>query len=241
MNFDSSSLPSYDELPVAPQGGRSAWGIFGPDDQMGLFNLLTPDNAAAAAKLIRGGASSRSMPPSTRSRPSPPPGHPPARGAPCRHRSGSTTSTTISIRRVEPVGFPRARRLLPDAFYNGATEEDVRAGRRNTIEHWARKGIWRAEVVDMVRTGAEAAGRTTRHETAFSVADLEAGGPGLASRYARVTCCWCTPASPAGTSNSRGRGLGLADIGTPGLASAKKCVVTCGTPTSPPWSPTPMR
>ena len=44
----------------------------------------------------------------------------------------------------------------PDAFYNGATEDDVATGRRNTIEHWARHGMaGRAVVLDMVRTLAD--------------------------------------------------------------------------------------
>jgi hypothetical protein len=30
---DEASLPSYDELPVASEGGRSRWGVFGPDDK----------------------------------------------------------------------------------------------------------------------------------------------------------------------------------------------------------------
>ncbi len=63
----------------------------------------------------------------------------------------------------------------PDAFYNGASEEDVATGRRNTIDHWARHGIaGRGVVLDMVRTMAEA-GRPYEPgtSTAFSVEDLE--------------------------------------------------------------------
>ena len=48
-------LPSYRDLPVAPDGGRSAWGLFGPDDNVGLLNLQTPARIAAAALLIRTG------------------------------------------------------------------------------------------------------------------------------------------------------------------------------------------
>jgi hypothetical protein len=29
----------------------------------------------------------------------------------------------------------------PGQFYNGATEEDIQTGSRNTIEHWSRHGI----------------------------------------------------------------------------------------------------
>ena len=51
------ALPSYDELPVnadAPAG--SSWGLWGDDDRFGCLNLLTPERAAAAAKLVTKGA-----------------------------------------------------------------------------------------------------------------------------------------------------------------------------------------
>ncbi len=50
-------LPSYDKLPVkkgAPP--RSAWGLWGDDDELGCLNLLTPERVAAAAGLVRKGA-----------------------------------------------------------------------------------------------------------------------------------------------------------------------------------------
>jgi hypothetical protein len=44
------------------------------------------------------------------------------------------------------VGFRRG------AFYNGARPEDIEAGRRNTIDHWARRGIaGRAVLLGVVR------------------------------------------------------------------------------------------
>lgn len=49
-------LPAYRELGAercAPY--RSAWGVFGEDDQVGTLNLLTPDIVRAAASLIRRG------------------------------------------------------------------------------------------------------------------------------------------------------------------------------------------
>ncbi|MEX0683770.1 MAG: cyclase family protein [Dehalococcoidia bacterium] len=51
-----SELPSYDQLPVtsgAPP--RSAWGLWGDDDELGCLNLLTPERVADAAKLARKG------------------------------------------------------------------------------------------------------------------------------------------------------------------------------------------
>jgi hypothetical protein len=49
-------IPSYDELPLLPEGVRSGWGLFGPDDNVGLFNLITPERIVAAASLVRRGA-----------------------------------------------------------------------------------------------------------------------------------------------------------------------------------------
>jgi kynurenine formamidase len=63
----------------------------------------------------------------------------------------------------------------PGAFYNGATDDDVLTGRRNTIDYWARRGIVaRAVVLDLARA-LPAAGRTYRPDlgTAFSPDDLE--------------------------------------------------------------------
>ena len=57
MAIDLNNLPSYDRLPVkegAPK--RSAWGLFGDEDQLGCLNLITPEKTAEAAKLVRKGA-----------------------------------------------------------------------------------------------------------------------------------------------------------------------------------------
>ena len=189
MNFDSSSLPSYDELPVAPQGGRSAWGIFGPDDQMGLINLLTPERAAAAARLVRKGAvfslnaAVDAFEPAIAGN----------RSAP-RHAVTHVPGSFV-FDDVYDNFFPQASSqwdslghvgYCPDAFYNGATEEDVRTGRRNTIDHWARKGIvGRAVLLDLQRTAADD-GRTVDlgTSTAFTVADLEAARSRAGFEYA---------------------------------------------------------
>src|SRR3984885_7413222 len=51
-----SGLPHYDDPPQAANGGRSGWGLFGPDDSVGLLNLQTADSVMAAARLVRKGA-----------------------------------------------------------------------------------------------------------------------------------------------------------------------------------------
>src|SRR5262249_60567666 len=50
-----TELPDYADLPPAPHGGRSGWGLFGAGDNLGLVNLMTPERIAAAARLVRRG------------------------------------------------------------------------------------------------------------------------------------------------------------------------------------------
>lgn len=181
-----SDLPGYDELPAAPEGGRSGWGVFGPDDNVGLLNLQTPERLVEAARLIRKGAIfpldapiDAYSPPIAASR-----------GIP-RHRILHEPGA-IGFDDVYDNFYPQGSSqwdslghvgYAPGVFYNGATEDDVASGRRNTIEHWARRGLaGRAVVLDMVRTMADA-GRPYDPGTsaAFSVEDLE-----LARRRAGV-------------------------------------------------------
>ncbi|HET6793462.1 MAG TPA: cyclase family protein, partial [Acidimicrobiales bacterium] len=171
-------LPPYDKLPEAPEGGRSAWGVFGADDSVGTFNLQTPERIAAAARLVKRGAVFPLDAPIDAFNPPLAMG----RGAPRHtvvHRAG-----TFAYDDLYDNFFPQASSqwdslghvgYAADAFYNGATEADIDAGRRNTIDHWARRGIaGRAVLLDMVRTLADD-GRAydPGSSTAFSVADLE--------------------------------------------------------------------
>jgi hypothetical protein len=173
-----AELPSYDELPAAPRGGRSAWGVFGADDNVGLFNLQTPERVVEAARLIRRGVVFPLDAPVDTF-------NPPvaaSRGVP-RHRVLHTPGT-VGFDDVLDNFFPQGSSqwdalghvgYAPNMFYNGATEEDVANGRRNTIDHWARRGIaGRAVLLDMPATLADA-GRPydPGTNTAFSVGDLE--------------------------------------------------------------------
>jgi kynurenine formamidase len=173
-----AELPSYDELPPAPEGGRSAWGVFGAEDNVGLFNLQTPERVLGAAQLIRRGAVFPLDAPVDTF-------YPPiaaSRGVP-RHRVLHVPGT-FGFDDVLDNFFPQGSSqwdslghvgYAPDMFYNGATEDDVASGRRNTIDHWARRGIaGRAVLLDMVATLADD-GRPydPGTNTAFSVDDLE--------------------------------------------------------------------
>jgi kynurenine formamidase len=176
--FDADHLPRYDELPATDGGARSAWGLFGPDDSVGLMNLLAPARVAAAASEVRTGevfALNAPLdavdPPLFR------------RGSP-RHTvfaSSSGAGHDDIIDNFYPqassqwdslghVGFDQ------DVYYNGASGEDVRDRGRNTIDHWARRGIVaRAVLLDVAGVLADA-GETVDPgaSRAITVAELEA-------------------------------------------------------------------
>jgi kynurenine formamidase len=173
-----SELPDYEDLPAAPEGGRSAWGLFGGEDCVGLLNLQTPARVAAASRLVRRGAVFPLDAPLDAFHPA----LATTRGVPRHtvlHRAGAA-----GFDDVYDNFYPQASSQWdslghvgygPDTFYNGATEADVEGGRRNTIEHWARRGIaGRAVLLDMVRAMADA-GRAYApgSSTAFDADDLE--------------------------------------------------------------------
>jgi kynurenine formamidase len=171
-------LPNFDELPRTSEGVPSGWGVFGAEDNIGLVNLLTPERVLSASRLIKGGAVfSLNVPIDAFT--------PPIairRGSPRHtilHRSGALffddlvdnfyLQASSQWDSLAHAGYG------PDAFYNGATEAQILAGKRNTIDHWARLGICgRAVLLDMVRA-RENAGRPydPGTSTGFDVADLE--------------------------------------------------------------------
>ncbi|HTX26349.1 MAG TPA: cyclase family protein [Streptosporangiaceae bacterium] len=181
-----TELPSYADLPAAPHGGRSAWGLFGPGDNLGLVNLMTPERIAAAARLVRRGqVFCLDMPLGSIS-----PALAAFRGTPRHlvlHQPG-----TVGFDDVYDNFYPQAGSqwdslghvgYMPDQMYNGATEAEVLAGTRNTMEHWARHGIaGRAVLLDAERALRDA-GRPYNpgSNTEIGVEELE-----LARRQAGV-------------------------------------------------------
>ncbi|CAN5397108.1 cyclase family protein [soil metagenome] len=168
---------SYDELPAAPRGGRSGWGHFGADDQIGSLNRQTPERIAAAARLVRRGAMFPLNAPVDAF------GHEHWGRRLMRretvHVPGGVFFDDL-LQDFGPQGSSQWDALghvgyEPDAFYNGATEEQVASG-RNGIDVVARRGIaGRGVLLDMVRS-AVAAGNPydPLAPVAFGVAELEA-------------------------------------------------------------------
>lgn len=172
-------LPSYDELPRAPRGGPTAWGLFGADNDLGLLNLQDAAGVLAAARLITTGKVFPLDAPLDAFTPPLVPGRGPLRRTNL-HPSGSNYFDDV-VDNFYPqcssqwdglghVGYG------PDEYYNGATADEVASGQRLGIETWARKGIvGRAVLLDLQRSRAEA-GRSYEpgQAEAFSVEDLEA-------------------------------------------------------------------
>jgi hypothetical protein len=168
-------LPDYDDLPKTADNVGSGWGLFGENDSVGLINLLSPERIAAAARLVRRGVAFPLNLPLDAIRPGLY-----GRGAP-RHNVFRLPDGNLDD--VLDNVFPQAASqwdalghvCFNDTFYNGARYEDVISGRRNTIDHWARRGILGRAVLLDVQRALSLQGRTYAPETPnpLTVADLE--------------------------------------------------------------------
>jgi kynurenine formamidase len=173
----SERLPSYEELPEAPRGGRSAWGLFGERDEVGLFNLVTEEVTREALALARRGAVFNLNAPNDFL-------DPPLFKRPRLQIEQQLVREGRALNEVYSDFNPQSSTQWDalahvaydaDVFYNGATLKEVLAGERNNIAAWAAKGIvTRGVLLDLERTAAE----HDRHydpgsSYAFSVAELE--------------------------------------------------------------------
>ncbi len=172
-----SDLPDYDDLPPAPRGGRSAWGLFGSSDSIGLLTLQTPERVAAAARLVRTG-------------------HVFSLNAPLDAIDPPMFGRGALEHTVIPMGgnaafddkldnyFPQASSQWDslghvaydaDQFYNGATADDIKTGTRDTVECWAERGIaGRAVLLDIETTlGGAGRGFEPASPRAITVDELE--------------------------------------------------------------------
>jgi kynurenine formamidase len=171
-------LPAYDELPVAVRGGRSAWGLFGEGDTGGLLNLQTPQRVAAAAQLVRTGEVFSLNAPVTVPEP------PLFRRGAARHTLVTNDTRSFFDDKLDnyyPQGSSQWDSLAhiaydTDQFYNGVTHEDVTARQRNTIGHWAQRGIaGRGVLLDIdALLGGAGTGFDPGSSRAVTVAELEA-------------------------------------------------------------------
>ena len=176
-----SGLPNFDQLRVrADAPSRSAWGLWGDNDQLGTLNLLTPERVVRAAGLVRKGRTfglnwDLELP------------SPPLWGREAlRHTikgretfgrddlyDNFNTQTSSQWDGLTHVGSARH-----GGFYNGVTKEMAHGGpgTRNGIQVWARRGIAGRGVLIDYRRWAEDRGISyspgDRHE--IRVEDLRA-------------------------------------------------------------------
>jgi kynurenine formamidase len=172
------NLPSYDQLP-AVEGAppKSAWWLFGKDDQVGLFNLQTPERILDGARLIRDGL----MFPLNWDIELP---NPPlfGRGALKHTITGGPIHHDDVLDNFYPQASSQWDTLVhvgnsEHGFYNGIKKEEVtgRPGSKGGIDHWAKRGIaGRAVLLDMGRY-LNAIGRPIDYATdrRFTVQELQ--------------------------------------------------------------------
>ena len=173
------TLPKYKDLPVdASKPPRSAWGVFGDDDQLGTINLLTPERAALALSLARRGRVfslnwdvEKPDPPIL------------GRQALEHHIIDLQPGADDYYDRFYPQASSQWDALchMPHpryGYYNGRTQADItgQPGSLNGVEHWARRGIVGRFVLADVARYREEVGRPLQYDQSDAVtpADLDA-------------------------------------------------------------------
>jgi kynurenine formamidase len=221
-------LPSYRELPIkegAPPG--SSWGVFGDDDQVGTINLLTPDRALAAARLVRTGKSfSLNW---DLEKPNPPiAGRQALKHSIYRDANGTDdhydsfyTQRSSQWDALCHIGHPDY------GFYNGVQSADITGepGSRNGIDNWARRGITGRFVLIDIGRSRELDGRPLDQRSAEAItsdeldAVLERQGVALETGDILLLRFGWTQWYEDGSDDDRLYATGSpAEIGTPGLA-----------------------
>jgi kynurenine formamidase len=173
-------LPRYRELPTRDGVDHCAWGLFGEADQVGMFNLQTPERVTKAARLVRQG---KVFPLNWKLEMPSPPVY--GRGA-LKHSIVSFPPDDWGHDDWYDNFYPQASSqwdglthvgIGGGLFYNGVRKDQVTGapGTRNGIEHWAERGIaGRCVLLDYARWHERERGPLLRNEThLISVDDLE--------------------------------------------------------------------
>jgi hypothetical protein len=157
---EKAELPDFDHLPIrAGAPPRSAWGLWGDEDELGTLNLLTPERVVRAARLVRTGRTfglnwDLELP------------SPPLWG---REALRHTIKRQKTLGRDDVYdnfntqsssqwdGLTHMGSTMHHSLYNGVTDEiaDGGPGTRNGIQVWARRGIaGRGVLIDYQRWAA---------------------------------------------------------------------------------------
>jgi kynurenine formamidase len=178
-----TKLPRYRDLPVSPgQPAKTAWGLFGPNDNVGMFNLQTPERIVQAAKLVKRGAVFAMN--WEQDKPNPP-----------LFNRGALKHVAHRDVKVGHHGDDHYDNFYPQAssqwdgllhvgdfehgFWGGLKIEELRAAddkQRLGIDHWARRGIaGRAVLLDVARERAHRGKPIDcASDDKITIADLEA-------------------------------------------------------------------
>ncbi len=171
--------PEYDELPLIEEiAARHAWGVFGPDDELGRLNLLTPDTVRhATTGVSRGDVFNVCLPLDL---PNPAWG---GKRRPYQHFVFPSTRNSQDDYldsfylqgSTQWDGF-RHIRAREFGFWGGVTEGADQNGGRLGIQRWAEHGIVGRGVLVDVERYLLTQGQRLEPETgtAISVHDLEA-------------------------------------------------------------------
>ncbi|KAI1270324.1 putative cyclase-domain-containing protein [Xylariaceae sp. FL1019] len=176
MGNSSSRIrrPRFDELPLKPDDPPvSAWGLWGPDDELGSLNILTPEKVKAAISEVRTGetiplnlsldAFIQPMNPARK---------------PCEHTifaKGNANDDALNINTQGashwdgPRHYPYQSSLK---YYNGATQDDISGPTKNNrlgVHGMARKTITGRGVLLDWASWAEARGLKYDAFSTFSI------------------------------------------------------------------------
>jgi kynurenine formamidase len=164
---ESNALPTYLELLEridAPPG--SSWGLFGPNDELGTANFLTPERVVAAAANIRSGKTFNldcSMgafdPPTSHQRR---PMHHTIFGNNPHHRDDWLDA--FYLQSGSQIDALRHMRHPVHGFYNRVSDDSIAVGNPALgISRWAEKGlVGRGVLIDLDRHYRQQ-GRTIDH------------------------------------------------------------------------------
>lgn len=174
------SLPSYRDLPaVAGNPPKTAWGLFGPGDNVGMFNLLTPDVVVAAAQLVRKGAVFAMN--WEQEKPNPPlfsrgrVRHTVFRESPVGHHGDDVLDNFYPQASSQWDGLTHVGDF-EHGFWGGVKNAELRGDTsRLGIDHWARRGIAGRAVLFDAASWRASQGRPLDYKATdrITVADLE--------------------------------------------------------------------
>ena len=154
-----NKLPHYRDLPFKPGNPpKTAWGLFGDDDNVGMFNLQTPEVVAAAARLVRKGAVFAMN--WEQEKPNPPLfgrgrfRHTVFREIPIGHHGDDVLDNFFTQASSQWDGLTHVGDY-EHGFWGGVTHQQLKRTGDKTklgIDHWARRGIaGRAVLLDVAR------------------------------------------------------------------------------------------